>query len=139
MKTETHDLTLDGVTFCGRLPYTISDKRPDLGPLFHADTIRAFDAKIVRQIRARGLGGPQSFEFCRKFCALSTQKTADLLGVDLRTIQRWEEKDVPRAAMLLVARMADECARGKMDTRESLERMGGARSERPLAVDVDAG
>ena len=107
MKTTELKIKLDGRTFRGRVPCSVSKKRPELGPLIDSKDLEVFEGKVAQRIFAQKLRGPQSFRLCRSYCAMSMQAVADLLQVDRRTVQRWEsgESPVPPWAMLLVAKM----------------------------------
>ncbi|MFA9472580.1 MAG: hypothetical protein ACERNK_18595 [Deltaproteobacteria bacterium] len=138
MRTTELERKLDGRRFRGRVPCSVSKKRPELGPLIHFDDLGVFEAKIVQSIFARRLLGPESFRFCRKFCEMSMQAVADLLQVDRRTVQRWEseESPVPPWAMLLVSKMADERSKGRAVMRGWLRELGDENG-RPTDIDVD--
>jgi len=137
MRTTELERKLDGRAFRGRVPCSVSRKRPELGPLIHIDDLGAFEAKMVQSIFAQRLLGPQSFRFCRKFCAMSMQAVADLLQVDRRTMQRWEseESPVPPWAMLLVAKMADERSKGRAVMRKWLTELADEEG-RPTEIDL---
>ncbi|MBW2211996.1 MAG: hypothetical protein JRG67_13315 [Deltaproteobacteria bacterium] len=116
----------------------MSKSRPELGPLIDYDDLGVFEAKVVQSIFAQRLLGPESFRFCRKFCAMSMQAVADLLQVDRRTVQRWEseESPVPPWAMLLVGKMAEERSKGRAVMRSWLVELADE-EERPTEIDVD--
>ena len=138
MRTTELKRKLDGRTFRGQVPCSVSKKRPDLGPLIEWDDLGVFEGKIVQSIFAQKLIGPQSFRFCRSFCEMSMQAVADLLQVDRRTVQRWEseESPVPPWAMLLVAKMADERSKGRAVMRTWLTELADEEG-RPTEIDVD--
>jgi len=138
MRTIELKRKLDGRTFRGRVPCSLSKKRPELGPLIDYHELGVFEGKVVQSIFARKLLGPESFGFCRKFCAMSMQAVADLLQVDRRTVQRWEseESPVPPWAMLLVAKMADERSKGRAVMRKWLQELADE-EERPTEIDLD--
>ena len=129
---------LDGRTFRGRVPCSVSKKRPELGPLIHIDDLGVFKGKVVQSIFSQKLLGPQSFRFCRSSCEMSMQAVADLLQVDRRTVQRWEseESPVPPWAMLLVAKMADERSKGRAVMRKWLTELADEEG-RPTEIDLD--
>ena len=133
METRKETRTLDGVTFEGHLAWTEDEK---YGPVVSAEELRVFHGKIAQQIYARGLSGPESFRFCRKYCGLSAQKVADLFRHDIRTVQRWEKASVPPTAMMWMARMADECSKGKSTTLKRFEAL--LKIEAPKTINVDA-
>jgi DNA-binding XRE family transcriptional regulator len=138
MRTTELKRKLDGRTFRGQVPCSVSKKRPELGPLIEWDDLGVFEGKIVQSIFAQKLIGPQSFRFCRSFCEMSMQAVADLLQVDRRTVQRWEseESPVPPWAMLLVAKMADERSKGRAVMRSWLTELADEEG-RPTEIDVD--
>jgi len=138
MRTTELKRKLDGRTFRGQVPCSVSKKRPELGPLIEWDDLGVFEGKIVQSIFAQKLIGPQSFRFCRSFCEMSMQAVADLLQVDRRTVQRWEseESPVPPWAMLLVAKMADERSKGRAVMRAWLTELADEEG-RPTEIDVD--
>jgi DNA-binding transcriptional regulator YiaG len=129
---------LDGRTFRGRVPCSVSKKRPELGPLIESDDLGVFEAKVVQSVFAQKVLGPQSFRFCRSFGGMSMQAVADLLQVDRRTVQRWEsgESPVPPWAMLLVSKMADERSKGRAVMRTWLRELADEEG-RPTDIDVD--
>ena len=68
-------MTLDGVTFRGRVPLLTRKDLPELediidehGNLIDGRDLEHFEGKTARRIRALGLRGPQTFKFCRAFC-----------------------------------------------------------------------
>jgi DNA-binding transcriptional regulator YiaG len=138
MKTTELKIKLDGRTFRGRVPCSVSKKRPELGPLIDSNDLEVFEAKVAQSIFAQKLLGPQSFRLCRSYCEMSMQAVADLLQVDRRTVQRWEsaESPVPPWAMLLVSKMADERSKGRAVMRGWLRELGDE-SGRPTDIDVD--
>jgi DNA-binding transcriptional regulator YiaG len=138
MRTTELKRKLDGRRFRGRVPCSVSKKRPELGPLIEFDDLGVFEAKVVQCIFAQRLLGPESFRFCRKFGAMSMQAVADLLQVDRRTVQRWESGDspVPPWAMLLVSKMADEGSKGRAVMRTWLTELADEEG-RPTEIDVD--
>ena len=138
MRTIELKRKLDGRTFRGRVPCSESKKRPELGPLIDYHDLGVFEGKVVQSIFAKKLRGPESFGFCRKFCAMSMQAVADLLQVDRRTVQRWEseESPVPPWAMLLVAKMADERSKGRAVMRKWLTELADEEG-RPTEIDLD--
>ena len=138
MRTTELKRKIDGRTFRGQVPCSVSKKRPDLGPLIEWDDLGVFEGKIVQSIFAQKLIGPQSFRFCRSFCEMSMQAVADLLQVDRRTVQRWEseESPVPPWAMLLVAKMADERSKGRAVMRTWLTELADEEA-RPTEIDLD--
>ena len=138
MRTTELERKLDGRTFRGRVPCSVSKKRPDLGPLIDFHDHGVFEGKVVQSIFAQKLLGPQSFRFCRSFCEMSMQAVADLLQVDRRTVQRWEseESPVPPWAMLLVAKMADERSKGRAVMRGWLTELADEEG-RPTEIDLD--
>jgi DNA-binding transcriptional regulator YiaG len=138
MRTIELDRKLDGRTFRGQVPCSVSKSRPELGPLIDYDDLGVFEAKVVQSIFAQRLLGPESFRFCRKFCAMSMQAVADLLQVDRRTVQRWEseESPVPPWAMLLVGKMAEERSRGRSVMQSWLVELADE-EKRPTEIDVD--
>ncbi len=138
MKTTEHKIKLDGRTFRGRVPCSVSRKRPELGPLIHIDDLGVFEGKVAQRIFAEKLRGPQSFRLCRSVCAMSMQAVADLLQVDRRTVQRWEsaESPVPPWAMLLMAKMADERSKGRAVMRTWLTELADEEG-RPTEIDLD--
>lgn len=137
MATTELKRTLDGRRFRGRVPCSVSKKRPKLGPLIDSEDLGVFEAKVVQSIFAQRFLGPESFRFCRKFCAMSMQAVADLLQVDRRTVQRWEseESPVPPWAMLLVAKMADERSKGRATMRKWLTELADEEG-RPTEIDL---
>lgn len=137
-------LTLDGVTFRGRVPVLSLQERPGLadiiekhGALIDARDLERFEGKAARRVRGLGLGGPQTFKFCRAFCELGVQELADLLEVDRRTISRWEhgDVDIPKPVMAIVALLADEHSRGKSRLLDQLSR---PKKKLPKEIDIDA-
>jgi len=138
MQTTELERKLDGRTLRGQVPCAVSKSRPELGPLIDYDDLGVFEAKVVQSIFAQRLLGPESFRFCRKFCAMSMQAVADLLQVDRRTVQRWEseESPVPPWAMLLVGKMAEERSKGRAVMRSWLVELADE-EERPTEIDVD--
>jgi DNA-binding transcriptional regulator YiaG len=138
MKTTELEITLDGRTFRGQVPCSVSKKRPELGPLIHIDDMEVFEGKAARRIFSEKLRGPQSFRLCRSFCGMSMQAVADLLQVDRRTVQRWEseESPVPPWAMLLVSKMADERSKGRAVMRTWLTELADEEG-RPTEIDLD--
>lgn len=138
MRTTELERKLDGRTFRGRVPCSVSKKRPDLGPLIDFHDLGVFEGKVVQSIFAQKLLGPQSFRFCRSFCEMSMRAVADLLQVDRRTVQRWEseESPVPPWAMLLVAKMADERSKGRAVMRGWLTELADEEG-RPTEIDLD--
>ena len=138
MKTTELEIKLDGRTFRGQVPCSVSKKRPDLGPLIDYHDLGVFEGKVVQSIFAQKLLGPQSFRLCRSFCEMSMQAVADLLQVDRRTVQRWEseESPVPPWAMLLVAKMAEERSKGRAVMRTWLTELADE-DGRPTEIDLD--
>jgi DNA-binding transcriptional regulator YiaG len=138
MKTTELKIKLDGRTFRGRVPCSVSKKRPELGPLIDSKDLEVFEAKVAQNIFAQKLLGPESFRLCRSYCEMSMQAVAELLQVDRRTVQRWEseESPVPPWAMLLVSKMADERSKGRAMMRTWLMQLGDE-SGRPTDIDVD--
>lgn len=144
IKTDEVKRSLDGITYRGRVPVLTADDRPDLadviekfGTLTDGRDLERFDMKIVRQIRALALRGPETFNFCRRSAELGVQELADLLDVDRRTISRWEHGDVeiPKPIMAVVALLADEHSRGKSRLFDQLSHTS---KKRPKVIDVDA-
>jgi DNA-binding transcriptional regulator YiaG len=140
MQTTELKVKLDGRTFRGRVPCSMSDKRPELGPLIDSRDLEMFEAKVAQKIFAQKLLGPASFRLCRSYCGMSMQAVGELLQVDRRTVQRWEseESPVPPWAMLLVSKMADERSSGRTVMRTWLTELGDE-SGRPTDIDVDVG
>jgi DNA-binding transcriptional regulator YiaG len=138
MKTTELEIKLDGRTFRGQVPSSVSKKRPELGPLIDIDDLGVFEGKVAQRIFAEKLRGPQSFRLCRSVCSMSMQAVADLLQVDRRTVQRWEsaESPVPPWAMLLMAKMADERSKGRGVMRKWLQELGDEEG-RPTEIDLD--
>ena len=138
MRTTEFKIKLDGRTFRGQVPCSVSKKRPELGPLIDIDDLEVFEGKVAQRIFAQKLLGPQSFRLCRSFCGMSMQAIGELLQVDRRTVQRWEGKEspVPPWAMLLVAKMADERSKGRAVMRKWLTELGDE-GGRPTDIDVD--
>ncbi len=138
MRTTELKRRLDGRTFRGQVPCSVSKTRPELGALIEWDDLGTFEGKIVQGIFAQKLMGPQSFRFCRSFCEMSMQAVADLLQVDRRTVQRWEseESPVPPWAMLLVSKMAEERSKGRAVMRSWLLELADEEG-RPTEIDVD--
>ncbi|MGB8221803.1 MAG: hypothetical protein WCF10_04405 [Polyangiales bacterium] len=143
-KTHEVELTLDGVTFRGRVPVLTRKRHPELedliekfGALMDLRDLERFDAKTAHQIRTLALRGPETFTFCRKFSGLGVQALADLLEVDRRTVSRWEHGDVeiPKSVMALVALLADEHSKGKS---RLMNQLSGPTKKRPKVIDVDA-
>jgi transcriptional regulator with XRE-family HTH domain len=138
-------LTLDGVTFRGRVPLLTHEELPELGDLIDKfgeltdlRDLERFEGKTARRIRALALRGPETFNFCRRFSELGVQELADLLDVDRRTISRWEHGDVeiPKPVMAIIALLADEHSRGKSHLKTQLSR---PQYKRPKNINVDAG
>jgi len=138
MRTTELKRKLDGRTFRGRVPCSVSKSRPELGPLVDSDDLEVFEAKVVQSIFVQKLLGPESFRFCRSFCEMSMQAVAELLQVDRRTVQRWEsqESPVPPWAMLLVCKMADERSKGRAVMLTWLMQLADEKG-RPTDIDVD--
>jgi DNA-binding XRE family transcriptional regulator len=138
MRTTELKRKLDGRTFRGQVPCSVSKKRPELGPLIEWEDLGVFEGKVVQSVFAQKLIGPQSLRFCRSFCGMSMQAVADLLQVDRRTVQRWEseESPVPPWAMLLVSKMADERSKGRAVMRSWLVELADE-GGRPTEIDVD--
>ena len=138
MRTIELERKLDGRTFRGQVPCSVSKSRPELGPLIDYDDLGVFEAKVVQSIFAQRLLGPESLRFCRKFCVMSMQAVADLLQVDRRTVQRWEseESPVPPWAMLLVGKMAEERSKGRSVMQSWLVELADE-EKRPTEIDVD--
>jgi DNA-binding transcriptional regulator YiaG len=138
MRTTEFKIKLDGRTFRGRVPCSLSKKRPELGPLIDFEDLEVFEGKVAQRIFAEKLRGPQSFRLCRSFCEMSMQAVGELLQVDRRTVQRWESGDspVPPWAMLLVAKMADERSKGRAVMRRWLTELADEEG-RPTEIDVD--
>lgn len=138
MQTTELKMKLDGRTFRGRVPSSVSKSRPELGPLIGSDDLQVFEAKVAQSIFAQKLLGSESFRFCRSFCEMSMQAVGELLQVDRRTVQRWEseESPVPPWAMLLVSKMADERSKGRAVMRMWLTQLADERG-RPTDIDVD--
>jgi DNA-binding transcriptional regulator YiaG len=138
MKTQQHQITLDGVTFEGDLPFYVSETRPELGPLTRDEDLRRFNRTVVRKIAELGLQGPESLRFCRKVAGLGVVEFATLLGYDRKAVQRWEsgEVAVPRLAMAF----ASTIAQGHEQARETLKMLNAFvdEHERPTTVHVDA-
>lgn len=143
-KTDEVKLTLDGVTFRGRVPLLTHEELPELGDLIDEfgeltdlRDLERFEAKTARRIRALALCGPETFNFCRRFSELGVQELADLLDVDRRTISRWEHGDVeiPKPVMAIIALLADEHSRGKSHLKAQLSRRP---HKRPKNINVDA-
>jgi DNA-binding transcriptional regulator YiaG len=138
MRTTELKRKLDGRTFRGKVPCSMSRSRPELGPLIDSGDLEVFEAKVVQSIFAQKLLGPESFRFCRSFCEMSMQAVAELLQVDRRTVQRWEseESPVPPWAMLLASKMADERSKGRAVMRTWLTELADE-DGRPTDIDVD--
>ncbi|MBW2377715.1 MAG: hypothetical protein JRF55_17330 [Deltaproteobacteria bacterium] len=143
-KTHEVTVTLDGVTFRGRVPLLTRKDLPELtdiidehGDLIDGRDLERFDAKTARRIRALALRGPETFNFCRRFAALGVQELADLLEVDRRTVSRWEHGDVeiPKPVMAVVAFLADEHSRGKS---RLIDQLSLANGRPPKEINVDA-
>jgi DNA-binding transcriptional regulator YiaG len=137
-RTTEFKIKLDGRTFRGRVPCSVSKKRPELGPLIDFEDLEVFEGKVAQRIFAEKLRGPQSFRLCRSFCEMSMQAVGELLQVDRRTVQRWEsgESPVPPWAMLLVSKMADERSKGRVVMRTWLTQLADEEG-RPTEIDVD--
>jgi transcriptional regulator with XRE-family HTH domain len=142
--THAVTVTLDGVTFRGRVPLLTRKDLPELedliekhGELIDGRDLERFEGKAVRRVRALGLRGPETFRFCRAFAELGVQALADLLDVDRRTISRWEhgEVDIPKPVMAIVALLADEHSRG---TSRLMDQLSRPPKKRPKDVNVDA-
>lgn len=138
MKTTELKIKLDGRTFRGQVPCSVSNKRPELGPLIDSKDLEVFEGKVAQSIFAQRLRGPQSFRLCRSYCGMSMQAVADLLQVDRRTVQRWEseESPVPPWAMLLGSKIADERSKGRAVMRSWLRELADEEG-RPTEIDVD--
>jgi DNA-binding transcriptional regulator YiaG len=138
MRTTELKRKLDGRTFRGKVPCSMSRSRPELGPLIDSGDLEVFEAKVVQSIFVQKLLGPESFRFCRSFCEMSMQAVAELLQVDRRTVQRWEseESPVPPWAMLLASKMADERSKGRAVMRTWLTELADE-DGRPTDIDVD--
>ena len=138
MKTTELKIKLDGRTFRGQVPCSVSKKRPELGPLIDSKDLEVFEGKVAQSIFAQRLRGPQSFRLCRSYCGMSMQAVADLLQVDRRTVQRWEseESPVPPWAMLLGSKIADERSKGRAVMRSWLRELADEEG-RPTEIDVD--
>jgi DNA-binding transcriptional regulator YiaG len=143
-KTDEVKLTLDGVTFRGRVPVLTHEDLPELadvidkfGELIDGRDLERFEGKTARRIQALGLRGPQSLKFCRSFCELGVQELADLLDVDRRTVSRWQHGDVeiPKPVMVLLALLADEHTRGKSNL---MTQLSGPEANHPREINVDA-
>ena len=143
-KTHEVTVTLDGVTFRGRVPVMSGKEHPELddliekfGALMDLRALERFEGKTARRVRALGLRGPQTFKFCRSFCELGTQQLADLLDVDRRTISRWQHGDaeIPKPVMALLTLLADEHSRGKSTLMTQLSR---PQAKHPREINVDA-
>ena len=143
-KTHEVAVTLDGVTFRGRVPLLTPKDVPELedvidkhGGLIDGRDLECFEGKTARRVRALGLRGPQTFKFCRSFCELGTQQLADLLDVDRRTISRWQHGDaeIPKPVMALLTLLADEHSRGKSTLMTQLSR---PQAKHPREINVDA-
>ena len=143
-RTDEVKRSLDGITYRGRVPVLTADDRPDLadvigkfGTLTDGRDLERFDEKIVRRIRALGLRGPETFNFCRRSAELGVQDLADLLDVDRRTISRWEHGDVeiPKPVMAVVALLADERSMGNSRLFDQLSQ---TKPKRLKEIDVDA-
>ena len=136
MKTQQYSITLDGVTYEGPLPYHVSEKRPDLGPLTDGEDLRRFNLAVARQMVEHGLRGPQSLRLCRKVGGLGIVEFAALLGCDRKTVQRWEsgESPVPRYAMIL-SKIAALSAEG---IQKPLKELAAEVVEPPKTVHVEA-
>jgi DNA-binding transcriptional regulator YiaG len=143
-KTHEVTVTLDGVTFRGRVPLLTRKDLPELediidehGNLIDGRDLEHFEGKTARRIRALGLRGPQTFKFCRAFCELGVQELADLLEVDRRTVSRWQHGDVeiPKPVMALLTLLADEHSRGQSTLMNQLSR---PEAKHPRNINVDA-
>jgi transcriptional regulator with XRE-family HTH domain len=143
-KTHEVTMTLDRVTFRGRVPLLTRKDLPELediidkhGDLIDGRDLERFEGKTARRVRALGLRGPETFNFCRKFSELGVQELADLLDVDRRTISRWEHGDIeiPKPIMAIVALLADERSRGKSQVQKQLS---APKKKPPKEIDVDA-
>ena len=84
MKTQQHQITLDGVTFEGELSFYVSETRPELGPLTRSEDLGRFNRAVVRKIAELGLQGPESLRFCRKVAGLGVVEFATLLATTAR-------------------------------------------------------
>lgn len=143
-KTHEVTVTLDGVTFRGRVPLLTRKDLPELediidehGNLIDGRDLEHFEGKTARRIRALGLRGPQTFKFCRAFCELGVQELADLLEIDRRTVSRWQHGDVeiPKPVMALLTLLADEHSRGQSNLMNQLSR---PEAKHPRNINVDA-
>jgi transcriptional regulator with XRE-family HTH domain len=115
----------------------LEDLMEKFGGLIDGRDLERFEGKTARRIRALGLRGSQTFKFCRAFSELGVHELADLLGVDRRTISRWEHGNVeiPKPVMAVVALLADEHSRGKSRLFDQLSHTS---KKRPKVIDVDA-
>lgn len=142
-RTHEVSVTLDGVTFRGRVPLLSREDLPELedviekhGDLIDGRDLERFEGKTARHVRALGLRGPQAFKFCRAFSELGVQDLANLLDVDRRTVSRWEHGDaqIPKHIMAVVALLADEHSRGQS---RLLDQLSQTSKKRPKVIDVD--
>ena len=108
MQTRQHQITLDGVTFEGELPFHIHEKRPELGPLTRGEDLKRFNRAVAAAILHHKLLGPEALRFCRKTAALGVEEFASLTGRGRKAVQRWEngEVAVPPLEMLLAVTLA---------------------------------
>lgn len=143
-KTDEAKLTLDGVTFRGRVPLLTQAELPELGDLIDKfgdltdlRDLERFEAKTAGRILDLALRGPETFNFCRRFSEIGVQELADLLDVDRRTISRWEhgDVDIPKPVMAIVALLAHEHSHGKSELKAQLSRPP---YKRPKNINIDA-
>lgn len=108
MNTRPYQITLDGITFEGELPFHVNENRPDLGPLTRGEDLAKFNRAVAGKVAAHGLIGPDTLRFCRKVAQLGVEEFASLVDHNRKAVQRWEsgEHDVPRVIMVFAATIA---------------------------------
>lgn len=85
--------------------------------------LERFELHAAQWLASVGVATPEAFRFMRKALGLRLVDLAELLGVRLETVSRWETGAIPvehRAVALLGAMVADRLE-GKQDTRARLE------------------
>lgn len=87
--------------------------------LVRADELRRHERTIAMRLVVRGVKNGEQFKFVRKAAGLRAVDLAGLLGVDAKTISRWEtgETPIPRAELFVMRELIEQpvVARKKLE------------------------
>lgn len=87
--------------------------------MVRAEELRRHERTIAMRLVVRGVQNGDQFKFVRKAAGLRAVDLASLLGVDAKTISRWEtgETSIPRAELFVMRELIEQpvVARKKLE------------------------